>query len=110
MYRINPKKHQWIIDLMFGIGFMSPLFLVLFDIVGDQGIYLTIGIGIGYILHTTQKMLVFKDMLDEAIEQKAEDKVESKAEDKVENKTEDVVETKVDQIIENKDEDEVEED
>lgn len=113
MYRINPKRYQWIIDVLFGIGFILPLILIILNFVGEQFIYLTIGLGIGYIFHITQKMLVFSDMLEEALEHKAEDKIESEAEEKVqtkvENKVPDEVETEISQKKDSAIEDKVEE-
>lgn len=121
MYRINPKRYQWIIDVLFGVGFILPLVLIIFNFVEEQFIYLTIGLGIGYIFHITQKMLVFSDMLEDALEHKAEDKIESEAEKKVQTKVEDkvpeeveseitqkkdaAIEDKVEEVVDNKIED-----
>lgn len=100
MYQINPKNYQWILDIVFGIALILPLVLFFIGFVGELAVYITFGVGIGYIIHVTQKMLVFNDILEEAIEEKAEKKADKIVEDKMGVKTEKDLENKIEKEAE----------
>lgn len=95
MYRINPKNYQWVLDIAFGIALILPLILFFVDIAGEMAVYITFGVGIGYIIHVTQKMLVFNDILEEAVEEKAETKTSEKVEEKTQTEAEKAVNEKI---------------
>lgn len=113
MYQLSVRRYQWIIDLAFGLAFLLPMVLYILDIVPQGGILVSIGIGIGYMIHVTQKMLIFSEMLDDVVNTKvkreATEQVEEKTDEKVEEKLDDRVEEKTDEKVEEKLDDRVEE-
>lgn len=104
MYRLSVKRYQWIIDLAFGLAFLLPMILYIFDVIPQGGILVSIGIGIGYMIHVTQKMLIFSEMLEDVVntkvEREAKERVEEKTDEKVEEKLDDRVEEEVEEQLE----------
>lgn len=104
MYVINPKRYQWVIDMLFGAAVILPIVVFVAGFTSDRALYITIGVCIGYVLHITQKTLVFSDMLERAVENKAEEKVEPEAEkvvrDTVGVSSEDEFESKIEETTE----------
>lgn len=85
MDKLNVQNYQWIFDLVFGLALITPLILMLLNVVGQQIVLLTIGVAIGYIIHVSQKMVIFNDLIKTArreAEQKADEEVEKKVKQK----------------------------
>lgn len=88
--RVAPDKWQWLIDAVFGAVLVVPIIYT--AVTGDiRGTYIAVGISIGYILHVTQKMLLFQDMLEKTVKEEAKERVEKEAEAQVEEKVEETV-------------------
>lgn len=87
--RVAPDKYQWLIDLLFGAVLVVPI--VYTAVTGDiRGTYVAVGISAGYVLHVTQKMLIFQEMLEKTVKEEAKERVEKEAETQVEEKVEEV--------------------
>lgn len=109
MYQLNAQSYQWILEMLYGIALIAPLVLFATDNLGNSSVLFVIGVAVGYILHVTEKMLVFNDMLSQAVQQEAEQKVDKQAEEAVDNKVKDTVEDTVKDTVEDRVENKVEE-
>ena len=126
MYQLEVKRYQWLLEVLAGGLIIIPL--ILFVLGGERGaVYISIGAGLMYVLHVTEKMLIFSDMLSKTaesevrkqvseqkgkVEQRAEEAqevIEKRAEEKIKEKTQEEVEEKIDEEVEQKVEEKVDE-
>jgi hypothetical protein len=63
MNQVDTKRYQLLIDLSFGFAFLSPIILYVTDILQYDAIFVSVGVGIGYMIHVTEKMLIFSDLI-----------------------------------------------
>lgn len=80
MYGINTKEYQFIIDVLFGFIVILPLILYQLHYLPEKIILFSIGAGFGYVLHVSQKMLVFNEVMEDVVKEKAQIAVDEKTE------------------------------
>ena len=74
---------QFVIDIVFGVALFTPLvYYVLFP-TSMHAIMITIGVGIGYMLHMIQKVLLYEEMLSEQVRETVEREVPEAVEKEV---------------------------
>jgi hypothetical protein len=102
MIPLTVPKLQWVFDTLFGVVLLVPLFGYGVGLLSDPFLYVGIGVGIGYVLHISQKMLAFDRMLSEEIREQASEQVESEVSDRkeqVEEELDSQIEDKVDEKV-----------
>ena len=109
MYQLNVQNYQWILEMLYGAMLIVPLGLFATGVIGDSVVPFVIGVAAGYVIHITEKMLVFNDMLQSAVRKEAEETVDKQAKEAVDNKVDDTVEDKVENKVEDKVEEKVDE-
>jgi len=127
MYQLEVKRYQWLLEVLAGGLIIIPLILFIVGGFSRGAVYISIGAGLMYVLHVTEKMLIFSDMLSKTaesevrkhvseqkgeVEQRAEEAqevIERRAEEKVKEKTQEEVEQKVNEEVEQKVEEKVDE-
>lgn len=97
---LNVGRWQWVIDLLFGFGIIVPLSLFVVGVVGDVGVHVAIGVSFGYVLHVTQKMWRFSELLESAVRSEAVVQVDERAGERVREEVEEVVPERAGEVVE----------